>query len=518
MTFALVSFNAQKKVNEAVTNITIKFDDSESRNVMESVKSLSFHNTTGFEKDRSVFDGGTKYEISPSSDADAKSFHNFFKYLKARSKSVHIKVSSKLSLYLTATPSPLCYYIPRSSPQPTSSIPSRISSLVNSSPSTIGFPSSPPSCESNPHGWFYPPHRVILSHILSSSTSEVIELGSWLGKSTRFISDRAPNAVVYAVDIWSNEFSLADDHYHDATSEETGTGKSRMAQVDTNAEILHNQQLYDTFLKTNWEYRYGSRKNGGKGGIIPVRTTTLEGLDTLKKFGVNPSVVYIDADHHYEPAYKDIEKTLINFPKAVVVGDDWDYEPVRRAARELSEKYNRHLYVEQGKCWSYLPHGTKHEDLQPSRNIYTDTIENQASHQKVYDDVARIIMAKGPEDVDGVKKLINKSTPPLPRDLAGSGPSYKGRSLLMLCAIHGRTQILAHLGPYFEVNYRTKSKLETALHLSAYYGRVNMCKELLSLGADVSLVNEYNETPLQAAGHSKNPGARECEVVLKEAG
>ena len=169
-------------------------------------------------------------------------------------------------------------------------------------------------------------------------TNEVIELGSWLGKSTRFISDRAPNAVVYAVDIWSNEFSLADDHYHDVTSSETGTGKSRSAQVDTNAEILHEQSLYETFLKTNWDYRHGKRKNGGTGGILPVRTTTLEGLDKLKKYGVTPSVVYIDADHHYEPAYKDIEKAVVNFPDAVVVGDDWDYEPVRRAARELAEK------------------------------------------------------------------------------------------------------------------------------------------------------------------------------------
>jgi len=126
-------------------------------------------------------------------------------------------------------------------------------------------------------------------------------------------------------------------------------------------------------------------------------------------------------------------------------------------------------------------------------------------------------MSKGGEDLRAVEKLINKSTPPLPRDLAGSGPSYKGRSLLMLCAIHDKPAVLAYIGPYFEVNYRTKSKMETALHLAAYYGRVGMCRELVSLGADVTLVNEYNEIPLQAAGHSKKEGARECEVLLREA-
>ncbi|GMI33400.1 hypothetical protein TrCOL_g5359 [Triparma columacea] len=501
----LVSFNAQKNINETVTNIDISID-----------------NNSGFEKNRSVFQSNTSYNIKPSSEADTKSFNNFFNYLKSRSKSVHISISPTLSLYLSPTPTPLCFCVVPPSPSPSASsssppatVPARVAALRKSTKAQIGFPSTAPSCQSNPHGWFYPPHRVILSHILSSSTSEVVELGSWLGKSTRFISDRAPNAVVYAVDIWSNEFSLADDHYHDATSSETGTGKSRLAQVDTNADILHNQNLYDTFLKTNWDYRLGHRKNGGNGGVVPVRTYTLAGLDLLKSYGVDPSVVYIDADHHYEPAYKDIEKTLQNFPKAVVVGDDWDYEPVRRAARELALKYNRHLYVEQGKCWSYLPHGTVHSDLQPSRDLYTDTIENQVSHQRIYDNVASIIMSKGPEDLAAVTRHINKTTPPLPRNLAGSGPAYKGRSLLMLCAIHNKPQTLDYLGTYFDINYRTKSKMETALHLAAYYGRGVMVKKLLSLGADSKLVNEYNETPVQAAGHSKVEGARECEGIIK---
>jgi hypothetical protein len=87
----------------------------------------------------------------------------------------------------------------------------------------------------------------------------------------------------------------------------------------------------------------------------------------------------------------------------------------------------------------------------------------------------------------------------------------------MLCAIHDRPLTLAHLGTFFDINYRTKSKMETALHLAAYYGRAGMVRELVNLGADVGLVNEYNETPLQAAGHSKMEGARECEEVLREA-
>ena len=58
-----------------------------------------------------------------------------------------------------------------------SAITARVSGLRVSS-SGVGFPSAKPDVSSNPHGWFYPPHRVVLSHILNEETTEVIEVRS----------------------------------------------------------------------------------------------------------------------------------------------------------------------------------------------------------------------------------------------------------------------------------------------------------------------------------------------------
>ena len=101
----------------------------------------------------------------------------------------------------------------------------------------------------------------------------------------------------------------------------------------------------------------------------------------LKAAGVDPSVVYIDADHHYDGAYKDVRSTLEKFPKAIIVGDDWDYVDVRRAAKELSEEFGRDLYVEQGKCWALMT--AREEDLKESRAMWTDNVTNSEEHQKV---------------------------------------------------------------------------------------------------------------------------------------
>ena len=76
--------------------------------------------------------------------------------------------------------------------------------------SRVGFPAQEPGVRANPHGWFFPAHRVVMANLMSSDTACVLELGSWLGKSTRFIAERAPNAFVFAADLWSNDHIRAD--------------------------------------------------------------------------------------------------------------------------------------------------------------------------------------------------------------------------------------------------------------------------------------------------------------------
>ena len=85
----------------------------------------------------------------------------------------------------------------------------RVASLV-AQDSRVGFPAQEPGVRANPHGWFFPAHRVVMANLMSSDTTCVLELGSWLGKSTRFIAERAPNAFVFAVDLWSNDHIRAD--------------------------------------------------------------------------------------------------------------------------------------------------------------------------------------------------------------------------------------------------------------------------------------------------------------------
>lgn len=181
------------------------------------------------------------------------------------------------------------------------------------------FPKTPPDVEPSNHGFSSSIHCDILRKNLSESTRVVVELGVWLGLTTRFIAASAPNAVILAVDHWKG----SPEHFQ-------------------NLEYSrYLPKLYDIFIRSCWEYR---------DRIVPIRCNTLGGLKLIHRYGVRPDLVYIDADHSYEAVRADFEATLSLFPNARVVGDDWQWEDVRRAVQEVSAKTGLSVASDRN-CW-----------------------------------------------------------------------------------------------------------------------------------------------------------------------
>lgn len=206
----------------------------------------------------------------------------------------------------------------------------------------IGFPDAEPAVEPNSHGWFFPPHRVVMSTLMSTETSCVLELGSWLGKSTRFIAQRAPNAYIFAVDLWDNEHIRADPHYTDHGGESAFMAHkvARARQIQENLRIIDTAPIYDVFLKNLWAERpaLGDAHTSalgrapGSGGVVPMKMCCKDAIELLARAGIVPDTIYVDASHHYDDVLQDITMCLQRFPSARICGDDWDYPPVQRAA------------------------------------------------------------------------------------------------------------------------------------------------------------------------------------------
>jgi len=188
------------------------------------------------------------------------------------------------------------------------------------------WPDKKPNVPADEHGWFQKANEQVLKAYLNDKTKLVIELGSWLGKSTRFIAKQAPNATVVAIDHWEGN-------------------PGHKGREDVKDKLLN---LYETFLVNMWDF---------KERVKVCRMSTKQGLKECYEMKMKPDVIYIDAAHDYNGAMHDIVDSMKYFPDAVIIGDDWNWHnklreyTVRKAVIDYAYKNNKHLQVFSNVWW-----------------------------------------------------------------------------------------------------------------------------------------------------------------------
>lgn len=173
--------------------------------------------------------------------------------------------------------------------------------------------------------WLFPSTQAVFEETVPQDARVIVEVGSFTGRSTRFLADYAPAALVIAIDHWR--------------------GSPEMANDPEVAAFL--PRLYETFLAECWLFR---------DRVVPVRRSSLEGLREVADAGLRPDVIFIDADHSYEAVCADLSCALDLFPQARIIGDDWNWGGVRQAIQEVCRQ--RRLQCEvHGVGWRILPVG-----------------------------------------------------------------------------------------------------------------------------------------------------------------
>lgn len=163
----------------------------------------------------------------------------------------------------------------------------------------------------DPHGWYLNGEQIE-ALMKSRPIKTVVEVGSWLGKSTIHIASLLPeDGKVYAIDHWLGS------HEHQP------------------GQIAHHEalpRLYEQFL-SNVIHKGMTKK------IIPIRMDSLTAVHEIKARGVHVDMVYIDASHDFFSVYYDLCSwyPLVR-EKGVLCGDDWAWEGVNAAVRIFAEQ------------------------------------------------------------------------------------------------------------------------------------------------------------------------------------
>ena len=166
--------------------------------------------------------------------------------------------------------------------------------------------------------------RDLISNLIKSRGMRIIvEIGAFVGGSVSQWLAASPDVVVVAIDPWP-QIQGPNPFY-----ESHPVGRLHLAQ------LREPDGLYQAFLASQWHNRHR---------VIPIRGLGLQILPSLHALGLQPDLIFIDADKQAA------EIILCDdlFPNAIVCGDDWlwcdgrDF-PTQRPVRESAQRRGRFL-------------------------------------------------------------------------------------------------------------------------------------------------------------------------------
>lgn len=173
------------------------------------------------------------------------------------------------------------------------------------------WPSERPEVPEDLHGWgvYERQFRELLDKV-NPYPRIVVELGCWLGQTTRWLAQNYPRTYILAVD-------------HFLGSEDFRYSSETAPRLET---------CYKTFLRNLWDYRHQ---------VIPMKRTTTDALLVLHENLIEPDLIYVDASHDFQSTYNDVMNSLELFPNAIVCGDDYNYyQGVREAVLMVCKQMN----------------------------------------------------------------------------------------------------------------------------------------------------------------------------------
>jgi len=175
-------------------------------------------------------------------------------------------------------------------------------------------------------GWFSE-HKYFTDIINLDKPKLIVEVGSYLGKSARFMHDarikHGEDFEIVCVDTWCG----SEEHW---------------AQPELK-EQYRRHDLYEQFLSNCIHTKTDGR-------ITPFRIDAASGNRVFRRLNIRPDLVYIDGAHDYASAKRDIEQWvhIMNVNACMIIDDIW-YDDVRRAVADTIIMSGKGVYAKDDK-------------------------------------------------------------------------------------------------------------------------------------------------------------------------
>jgi hypothetical protein len=224
------------------------------------------------------------------------------------------------------------------------------------------------------HGWLSISTQLNLKYAIHQfKPKNIVELGSWFGKSASYMIKLSPDSNYYFFDKFQN---VCKSPY-------------KIEKFNVLDKFYFTYQRFETFYKNITDINY-------TGDVYAIRKDAYESLNMLKKHDIKVDLIFIDFIKRTSDLIDFLKKCIDIYPNAVIVGDDYVFDSVKQALFE---------FMSQNKCYvgilpeSYVMASVK---LINYNNVYTDLKSSKYDKKDQnydYDNVKKILSNGNFDDV-----------------------------------------------------------------------------------------------------------------------
>ena len=171
--------------------------------------------------------------------------------------------------------------------------------------------------------------HTIFDEIISHVKPElIVEVGTWKGASAIHMAQickrHGLQTEIVCIDTWLGNWQ----HW------------SRLAGVGSRDDL----KIINGHPHLYYQFMSNVIHSGFTQTITPLSLTGVAGAKLFEHYGIRPEIIYIDGDHEYESVFFDLRLWLKQMaPNGVLIGDDYNWPGVRKAADELAMEENLYM-------------------------------------------------------------------------------------------------------------------------------------------------------------------------------
>ncbi|MFC3126983.1 class I SAM-dependent methyltransferase [Pseudoroseomonas globiformis] len=179
-------------------------------------------------------------------------------------------------------------------------------------------------------------HPALAEALVAARPRYVVDVGVWKGASVAFLATQMAQLGLRGAVIAVDTFLGSPEHWNRNRPD----GIYASLRMDRGQPMLYRQFLSNV------------AHLGLQASVVPMVQTSENAAMILGRMKLNPEMVHIDAAHEYEPVLRDARRFWeILAPGGVLVGDDWSWPGVARAAQDFAAEIGQELAIS-GPKWT----------------------------------------------------------------------------------------------------------------------------------------------------------------------